>query len=350
MGDPFSATSNAVEIVSLGLTVCGEIVAYGRAYRDYGEDIRNMTTKAESLRVPLKALKEMIEKTRISQPDAAADLSEKAMSLNASVTRLQDIIKRYEPTNAPAAFPDKARNHLKRAVYHFRKETLQDIGADLDSMQTILQTALAVYAWEGSLRVAEEIEQMGNSFADLLKSWCDDEQKKGHRSDTTTSSNVLSEQRGLTIHRQKAGVSKKYNLYNRWLRLGIEISFSMTTGAGGFWICPALSIQIPIVEGSRKYREIHRLTYALGEPTERDRAFLALQNQFLDQKLHPSCVMSGRHGVYSLLDTLFHNAIFGRAFQWTENDDVQKLEFQYYSSLLSSFWILVCGPATTIIL
>ncbi|KAJ6086643.1 hypothetical protein N7467_005557 [Penicillium canescens] len=146
MSDPFSATGSAVGVISLGLVVCGEIVAYGRGYRDYGEDIRNMTTKAESLCVPLRTLREMIEKCRITQPDAAADLSEKAMSINVSVTRLQDILKRYGPNNAPEDFSDKARNQLKRALYHFRKDALRDMAADLDSIQTILQTTLSVYA------------------------------------------------------------------------------------------------------------------------------------------------------------------------------------------------------------
>lgn len=44
MSDPLSVTGSAVGVISLGLVVCGEIVAYGRDYRDYGEDIRNMTT------------------------------------------------------------------------------------------------------------------------------------------------------------------------------------------------------------------------------------------------------------------------------------------------------------------
>lgn len=56
MSDPFFVIGSAVGAIYLGPVVCGEIVAYGRAYRDYGEDIRKMTTKAESLCIPLKAL------------------------------------------------------------------------------------------------------------------------------------------------------------------------------------------------------------------------------------------------------------------------------------------------------
>lgn len=63
----------------------------------------------------------MIEETRITQPETSADLSEKAMSINASIARLQEILKRYGPTGASDNFSGKARDQLKRAVYHFAR-------------------------------------------------------------------------------------------------------------------------------------------------------------------------------------------------------------------------------------
>lgn len=89
----------------------------------------------------------MIEETRITQPETSADLSEKAMSINASIARLQEILKRYGPTGASDNFSGKARDQLKRAVYHFRKDALRDMAANLDSMQNALNTTLLVYAW-----------------------------------------------------------------------------------------------------------------------------------------------------------------------------------------------------------
>lgn len=62
MSDPLSVTGSAVGVISLGLAVCGEIVAYSRACRDYGDDIRSMTTKDESLCIPLKVLREIISR------------------------------------------------------------------------------------------------------------------------------------------------------------------------------------------------------------------------------------------------------------------------------------------------
>lgn len=146
MSDPLSVAGSAVGIVSLGLVVCREIVDYGRAYRDFGDDIQSMVTKAESLCVPLNALEEIIKETEVTEPDAAADLSNKITGINGCAKRIQDTLQRYGPKSAPDGFSDKTKDQLKKAVYHFRKHALKDMMADLDSMQITLQTALHVYA------------------------------------------------------------------------------------------------------------------------------------------------------------------------------------------------------------
>lgn len=99
----------------------------------------------------------MIEEDRISQPETATDLSEKAMSINATINRLQNLLKRCGPTSASDNFPSKARDQFKTAVYHFRKEVLRYMAAELDIMLTFLNTALCVYACDGFLLMDGEI-------------------------------------------------------------------------------------------------------------------------------------------------------------------------------------------------
>lgn len=145
MSDPFSVASGAVGVISLGLVVCGEIVDYGRAYRDYDEDIRNITTKAESLGETLEDLDDAINFAQTTQPIAATKLSNKVIGIKQHITRLKNMLERYGPGNPADGFAHKARSQAKKALYAFRKEALQNMAADLDSLQTTLQTALAVY-------------------------------------------------------------------------------------------------------------------------------------------------------------------------------------------------------------
>ncbi|OJJ45076.1 hypothetical protein ASPZODRAFT_134504 [Penicilliopsis zonata CBS 506.65] len=113
MSDPFSVASSAVGIISLGLAVCGEIVAYGRAFRDYGEEVRNMVSKAESLCHPLKSLREMIENNQIHQPDVAINISERILDIEGAVKRLQDKLKRYGPKHDAKGVSDKGKTTLR---------------------------------------------------------------------------------------------------------------------------------------------------------------------------------------------------------------------------------------------
>ena len=146
MSDPFSVAGSAVGVISLALFVCGEIVDYGRAYRGYDEDIHNVTAKAKSLSETLEALEEAIQCTQATQPKAATDLSTKVIGIKEHIARLESVLKRYGPVKTNGRVAQKTRNHVKKTVYAFRKDALRAMAADLDSLQTNLQTALSVYA------------------------------------------------------------------------------------------------------------------------------------------------------------------------------------------------------------
>lgn len=89
MADPFSTASGAIGVISLGLQITQQLITYCQAYRSYDEDAQRMESKAESLRRPLRALREIIEDAEVSNPELAADLSEKALGLQRMVDRLK---------------------------------------------------------------------------------------------------------------------------------------------------------------------------------------------------------------------------------------------------------------------
>ncbi|CAI7614167.1 unnamed protein product [Penicillium glandicola] len=141
MSDPLSVAGTAVGIISLGLQVCGEIVSFCQAWRGFNEDIQNITEKADGLRMPLRALREMIEDFRTTDPTIASDLETKAMSIERAIKRLKTATDRYASTTSDT---DSLRFQLKKAAYPFRKEGLRDMASDLDSIQLVLHTALQI--------------------------------------------------------------------------------------------------------------------------------------------------------------------------------------------------------------
>lgn len=136
----------AVGIISLGLQVCQGIVSYSQAWRGYDEDIQNARNKATALRMPLKTLRDTIEELQQTRPEVAADLEEQAMSMQSSIEKLKKVVDRFKPAQSEA-FPDKVRAQLKKGVYYFQKDTLQDVQNHLDQIQNVLQTSLLMWVY-----------------------------------------------------------------------------------------------------------------------------------------------------------------------------------------------------------
>ncbi|KAJ5493825.1 hypothetical protein N7463_009912 [Penicillium fimorum] len=136
-----AVAGTAVDITSLGLQVCGEIVSFWfcQAWRGFNEDIQNIGQKANGLRMPLRYLRQLIEDFRTTDPMIASDLEEKAKSIEQAIKRLKAATDRYSST---ASDQDSLWFQLKKAAYPFRKEGLCDMASDLDSVQRVLDTAL----------------------------------------------------------------------------------------------------------------------------------------------------------------------------------------------------------------
>lgn len=146
MSDPLSVAGSAVGVISLGLSVCGKIVDYCRAYHGYDEDIRKVAASVESLSETLEDLEDAIKFAETTQPRVATRLSNKVIGIKQHITQLESVLKRYGPGNPDEGFARRARNQAKKTVHAFRKDVLREMAADMGTLQESLQTALAMYA------------------------------------------------------------------------------------------------------------------------------------------------------------------------------------------------------------
>ncbi|KGO37124.1 hypothetical protein PEXP_001490 [Penicillium expansum] len=166
----------AVGIISLGLQLCQGIVSYSEVWRGYDEEIQNTNNKAKALRMLLKTLRDTIEDLQETRPEVAADLEEKAMSMHSSIEKLRKIVERFKPAR-PEAFPEKVRAQLKKSVYYFQKDSLQDMQNHLDQIQNVLQTSLLIYNWQDTMEsraiqisMYEEMRSMHSTLKDAISS------------------------------------------------------------------------------------------------------------------------------------------------------------------------------------
>ncbi|KAK4870013.1 hypothetical protein LT330_005737 [Penicillium expansum] len=166
----------AVGIISLGLQLCQGIVSYSEAWRGYDEEIQNTNNKAKALRTLLKTLRDTIEDLQETRPEVAADLEEKAMSMHSSIEKLRKIVERFKPARSEA-FPEKVRAQLKKSVYYFQRDSLQDMQNHLDQIQNVLQTSLLIYNWQDTMEsramqisMYEEMRSMHSTLKDAISS------------------------------------------------------------------------------------------------------------------------------------------------------------------------------------
>lgn len=144
MSDPFSVAAGAVGVISLGIQLCKEISSYTEAWKGYDVDIESIGLKAESLKTPLKRLRDLVEDTRLTDPEIANDINEKALGLEHQVKRLEKKLNQIKPVFSDKP-TDKFRNKLKKAAYPvISRDALRDIHSNLDSMQSTIQMTLAM--------------------------------------------------------------------------------------------------------------------------------------------------------------------------------------------------------------
>ncbi|KAJ5114102.1 hypothetical protein N7456_002636 [Penicillium angulare] len=143
MSDPFSIASGAVGVISLGLQLTGQVVSYCQAYRDYDDDIRRVDSKAQALQFSLNRTCSIMKDALSTDPQIASDLQARILELRTSFQTLHTKIEKYKPVSTSTSVD--VRSQLKRMAHPFRKDTLRDIGNDLDSVEQTIQTSLNIY-------------------------------------------------------------------------------------------------------------------------------------------------------------------------------------------------------------
>ncbi|KAE8135975.1 hypothetical protein BDV38DRAFT_284450 [Aspergillus pseudotamarii] len=348
MSDPFSIAGGAVGIISLGIQLCKEIISYAAAWRGHDDDIQAVGMKAEELQTALKALHEIVEGVRLTDPAVARDLNQKAISLQCQIEKVKRHIDQYRPA-LPDSSISKFRNKLKKAAYPITaRDALCSMKADMDSMQSTIQTVLAIFnaqkvqksesRQEKMFQLIEEMHLAMRSASPgtipapgLLRSFCDRHveykeaasqysqliSKNGVEGDPTYKAWYAAQPSLGSVHRSKRKfraklVEKSYQYHSYWLNRAIALSYSVSTGAGGFSFAPVLGVQTIRGEHSwvaqrlRMFNTFDHLIFPLYDGNLDDLVH-EFQNAFHDRSAAPSDIVSYggycREPAYSLVDS-----------------------------------------------
>jgi hypothetical protein len=174
MGDPFSAAGTAVGITSLGIQTFQIIHKYYSNAKGYHEDIDNVLRQAEGLRGILEILHQL--SNRLETEDNAF-ISQLQLALKAcedALHALKRMADKCTASNQAQGVQTRLREARKRLLWPYKKETIADLQAKLNTFQNNLSLAMQSAGLNSMLKkfddLAPTMESIHNQTVDMKQS------------------------------------------------------------------------------------------------------------------------------------------------------------------------------------
>lgn len=129
-----------VGVISLGLQVCQGLFNYYNQFKSFSDDVSSTLQRLEELSGLLEVLDQHMR--RSPADGVALDIGQDSVAAcGAQLRKLQEMIKKCGECQMPAARADRVKLVKRRLLYPFRKETLNEMHATLDRLQSNVNLA-----------------------------------------------------------------------------------------------------------------------------------------------------------------------------------------------------------------
>jgi hypothetical protein len=147
MGDPFSVATSAVGVVSLGLTVCQGLITYWSQAKSFKRETNDVADKVSGLKDLLEALHDVLSDTTTFDASSISGKAKIAVRLveqcDQGVQRLEKMLEKVRRSEGLLySKSEKAKQHLDRALYPFRRDELTSFVNTIDGLRANLHMAL----------------------------------------------------------------------------------------------------------------------------------------------------------------------------------------------------------------
>ncbi|KAL2062675.1 hypothetical protein VTL71DRAFT_5747 [Oculimacula yallundae] len=146
MADPLSTAGTAVGIVSLGLQVSHGLITYYSHFKAHDEEIAYLVRKTGSLQGLLQCLESPLRKA--GPGDISAQVRNSITACESGLKKLLAAAQKYGNLAIPTTGEEKLRALKKRALYPFKRSTLQDLSMTLEELLGNMQLALQILTLE----------------------------------------------------------------------------------------------------------------------------------------------------------------------------------------------------------
>ena len=138
----FAVASSAAGLVSLGLTLCQELLKFYESWKGAEDDVKRMYGSVEHLTKTLICLRRSIQQSQFSQ-DVVARVEESIRMCESGLAALQKKISKIAKSlQANCGWSQKLRSQFQRALYPFKESTIVKLKEICSDLQVNLALAL----------------------------------------------------------------------------------------------------------------------------------------------------------------------------------------------------------------
>ena len=169
MSDPLSIAGGAAGIISLGIQVTQSLVDFYNSYKALDSDLVSITQRLECLLEIFHSLAKAVSDRNFQAEDRnlVRKIEKSIEACDDLIQELQDECKKLTKTSLKGV-RDAARIAGRRALYPFRKSTLQKLDEDIDDINSSLSFALRVLELKDNKRIQDDVTEI-KSLLDLVK-------------------------------------------------------------------------------------------------------------------------------------------------------------------------------------
>ncbi|KAI6458300.1 hypothetical protein MCOR04_008184 [Pyricularia oryzae] len=164
MADPMSVVGLVVGVISFGLDLCGGISTYLDRLNARPDDIQRAKASVSTMRVLLAKIDSIasgLPDKRIIDP-SVLECESRIKDLGRIVTELTG-----EETGG-SSLRFRVKEKSKKLMYPFRREALQQLESSLATVNSSLQTALMVFNLEQTVQIGRAAQQMSQDLSQLV--------------------------------------------------------------------------------------------------------------------------------------------------------------------------------------
>jgi Fungal N-terminal domain of STAND proteins len=161
-GDPLSITACVAGVVSLGLTVCSDLLEYYGSWKDSTSDVSTLCESLEALTKTFEALDKEVRHLLLDRESVDIG-TESIISCAGGIQDLKSKIRNVRPG---------MRAHLQQAQYPFRQKMLAKLYHKISDLRSNLDLAVSTLQLDVSITSSHQLSELDTQikiFVDTLE-------------------------------------------------------------------------------------------------------------------------------------------------------------------------------------